>query len=904
MSHRLLRFGTWLAALGMVVANFGPLASHAAASASTNSPFRTLDGVGVMLNEFMSKPQAGTPEFIELYNSTTAPVDLTGWAIATQTGGVVYTFPANALLGSAGYAKLTFTGQLGDSNDTLTLKNNRGADIDWVRYGQGMTAQISAPVAGKSAGRLSDGGDHWYANLTASGGSSNAAASSGAAIPSLAQSVWVKAGSGNRAHIINRSNMAEMYFSVMSADTAVATETVTGELLDRYGVLKAASAFNAAGANTLTVGAINTTASPALSDGAVVVRATVTSTNGIVTAYTYGPTAGRDTVAPAAATAAQVIGTDGLSENNVINSQTVHAALVRVSLPTSSINTDQVRVSLSDGIHSASTDAAINQSGGTLTTSVDATGINDGVTYVQAWLVDSAGNLSAVFNGQVATKDTIAPDGTVTINGGSTVTTGTTVSLAIAASDIGTGVSQMRLANTNDFAGASFETFATSKTWTLLPGEGLRTVYVQFKDGAGNMSPARNVLSSNEGLILVEQDAQSISLVSLATGTQVVRQLPAEATVTATSPTNLTFASYTTNPGGTVPSGTAQVGRFVEIGAGDPTKVTFPVIVKIYYTANDLSAAGVTSETQLQGVAFADLHDNTWKLYPTTSVTTADISVDGQNYAGFAYAVADHLTPMTIVADTTAPVVPADVNVTASNHQVVVSWLATADATNYVVRYRRGLGAFNSVVVSGDTHRVTITNLINGAAYEIQIASRDAFGNTSSFVGSTVTPTDAANPAPVATGTGTVITAPSSGGSTSTNTPTIKPTASPSPTPTSTVTISPTPTPNPTDEEDSASASNYLVVLAVLIIAVGAGTAGWYGYQWWVTRPGASVPSRPTPPTAPASPPVTPQPPVAPEKPVIPPADQPSSGSTPGASTPPTSGPTDTNAAPPKDSRW
>jgi hypothetical protein len=52
-----------------------------------------------------------------------------------------------------------------------------------------------------------------------------------------------------------------------------------------------------------------------------------------------------------------------------------------------------------------------------------------------------------------------------------------------------TGATEMRISNNADFEGSNWENYDTSKTWTLTKGDGLKTVYVQFRDAAGNVSP-------------------------------------------------------------------------------------------------------------------------------------------------------------------------------------------------------------------------------------------------------------------------------------------------------------------------------------------------------------------------------------------------------------------------------
>jgi hypothetical protein len=51
------------------------------------------------------------------------------------------------------------------------------------------------------------------------------------------------------------------------------------------------------------------------------------------------------------------------------------------------------------------------------------------------------------------------------------------------------GLTEMLLSNRGDFAGASWEPYQPTKAWTFAPrADGLATVYVRYKDGAGNES--------------------------------------------------------------------------------------------------------------------------------------------------------------------------------------------------------------------------------------------------------------------------------------------------------------------------------------------------------------------------------------------------------------------------------
>ena len=83
--------------------------------------------------------------------------------------------------------------------------------------------------------------------------------------------------------------------------------------------------------------------------------------------------------------------------------------------------------------------------------------------------------------------DATAPTGTVKINGGALYTRSPYVKLSLPASDSGSGLASMRLMNDGG-SWSAWQPYATSKSWTLRNSNGLRSVYVQYKDRAGNLS--------------------------------------------------------------------------------------------------------------------------------------------------------------------------------------------------------------------------------------------------------------------------------------------------------------------------------------------------------------------------------------------------------------------------------
>ncbi|OGY59092.1 MAG: hypothetical protein A3B23_01545 [Candidatus Colwellbacteria bacterium RIFCSPLOWO2_01_FULL_48_10] len=92
--------------------------------------------------------------------------------------------------------------------------------------------------------------------------------------------------------------------------------------------------------------------------------------------------------------------------------------------------------------------------------------------------------------GSPTPTDTTAPVSTsISINGGASVANTTAVTLTLGAVD-SSGVSSMMIANDSAFTGATFETYATTKAWTLTSGNGAKIVYAKFKDSVGNISAA------------------------------------------------------------------------------------------------------------------------------------------------------------------------------------------------------------------------------------------------------------------------------------------------------------------------------------------------------------------------------------------------------------------------------
>jgi len=113
---------------------------------------------------------------------------------------------------------------------------------------------------------------------------------------------------------------------------------------------------------------------------------------------------------------------------------------------------------------------------------------NDGLYTIR--VSDTLGSGSGTAIGTV-TVDTVGPTNpTLSIDGGETYATSRNVTLTISA----TGATYMKISNYANFSDASWETYATTKSWQLLPGDGTKTVYINFRDEAGATSSTSDTI--------------------------------------------------------------------------------------------------------------------------------------------------------------------------------------------------------------------------------------------------------------------------------------------------------------------------------------------------------------------------------------------------------------------------
>jgi hypothetical protein len=102
--------------------------------------------------------------------------------------------------------------------------------------------------------------------------------------------------------------------------------------------------------------------------------------------------------------------------------------------------------------------------------------------------IDGAGNIStgAIKTAKPLPSETNAPTGSIQINSGAEWTKSAAVTLTLTATDDSPPI-QMCISNTTTCT--TWIAYTATKSWTLVTGNGLKTVYVKYRDTWGNTTP-------------------------------------------------------------------------------------------------------------------------------------------------------------------------------------------------------------------------------------------------------------------------------------------------------------------------------------------------------------------------------------------------------------------------------
>ena len=124
----------------------------------------------------------------------------------------------------------------------------------------------------------------------------------------------------------------------------------------------------------------------------------------------------------------------------------------------------------------------------TTQTAAPFTGVHGQAYYFRARARDTLGNLGAYAAGGDAhtTVDLVPPDGSLLLDGGALYANSPAVTLTLSAADL-SGVAAFQVSD-DGLSYSEWFSYTTAYSWTLVPGDGMKTVYARFRDLVGHES--------------------------------------------------------------------------------------------------------------------------------------------------------------------------------------------------------------------------------------------------------------------------------------------------------------------------------------------------------------------------------------------------------------------------------
>lgn len=253
--------------------------------------------------------------------------------------------------------------------------------------------------------------------------------------------------------------------------------------------------------------------------------------------------------------------------------------------------------------------------------------------------VDSAGNIGSV-RSETYTIDSVPPSGTVTINQGTSATFSSTVSLDLSCSDNMVSCSQMQFSNDNS-AWSTPEAYASSKSWNLTNGDGVKTVYVRFKDSVGNWSSPVNSTISAVSYYTITTAAGNGGTISPTTATIVTGN---SQIVTVTPLSGYHIVDVMVDG---VSKGVTSAYTFSNVSANHSISATFEMNPHVITaSAGGGGSISPTSATVVNG------SNQTFTITPGVRYQIADVTVDGVSQGAIgSYTFTNVTAPHTVTAN-------------------------------------------------------------------------------------------------------------------------------------------------------------------------------------------------------------------------------------------------------------